>query len=852
MNKHKEIFLKDYRAPEFTILQTNLEFDIFDDYTIVTNKMSVKRLDINATLLKLNGENLELLSLSYNDKDISLQDIEINETSLAFGVSDNEFTIHVTTKIYPHKNTELEGLYKSGGIFCTQNEPEGFRKITYFLDRPDVMAKYTTKITADKRYPILLSNGNKKQSGDIDENRHFCIWEDPFAKPSYLFAVVVGDLGSITDSFTTMSGRDVELNIYCDKGNEDKCFHAMESLKKAMKWDEQQYKREYDLEIYNIVAVDSFNMGAMENKGLNIFNSHYVLADAQSATDGDYMGIQSVIAHEYFHNWTGNRITCKEWFELTLKEGLTVYRDQCFSADMNSKDVVRIDNVKRLKENQFIEDSGPTAHPIQPKSYISMNNFYTATVYEKGAEVIRMYNTLLGEQNYKKSMQLYFDTFDGRAVTIDDFFWAMQKSYEGDLTQFKRWYHQSGTPVLELKDSYDNGTLTLTCKQIIPKTPDGKEQFAMMYPLRIALFYADAELAVEKTLVISKSSHKFVFDDLKSRPYLSVNRGFSAPVKIVYANEDYPFLMKYDTDSYNRYEAAENFALKTINMLIDTKELDRKYLNSFGELLNSDTDLMYKAKLCALPEISAILQTREVLDFEKICNAHEVLALEIATLYQDRLLQIYHSYNDLDNNHITSAQMGKRAIKNRALWYLAFLQNDDIKQLCKAQYYQACTMTDKIFALSLLSIHFTDIFKPALDNFYQHYSSNTLVMTKYFSIIAMSHQDNLISVLNETKHDSAYDELVPNFIRALFGSFTRNYRFFHAKDGSGYKFLADEILKLDKINPQISSSLAGAFKIYKKLDANNKQLVEIELKRILNEDELSDNCYEIIQKIINM
>lgn len=851
MNKHKEIFLKDYRAPKFTILQTNLEFDIFDDYTIVTNKMFIKRLDANATLLKLNGENLELLSLSYNDKDILSKDIEIDETSLTLNVLDNEFTLHVMTKIYPQKNTELEGLYKSGGIFCTQNEPEGFRRITYFLDRPDVMAKYITKITADKRYPILLSNGNKKQSGDIDENRHFCIWEDPFAKPSYLFAVVVGDLGGITDSFTTMSGRDVELNIYCDKGNEDKCFHAMESLKKAMKWDEQQYKREYDLEIYNIVAVDSFNMGAMENKGLNIFNSHYVLADARSATDADYMGIESVIAHEYFHNWTGNRITCKEWFELTLKEGLTVYRDQCFSADMNSQDVVRIENVKRLKENQFIEDSGPTAHPIQPKSYISMNNFYTATVYEKGAEVIRMYNTLLGEQNYKKSMQLYFDTFDGRAVTIDDFFWAMEKNYKGDLTQFKRWYHQSGTPVLEIEDSYDNGTLTLTCKQIIPKTPDGKEQFAMMYPLRIALFYTDAELAVETTLIISKSSHKFVFDDLKGRPYLSVNRGFSAPVKIVYANEDYPFLMKYDTDSYNRYEAAENFALKTINTLIDTKELDNQYLDGFGDLLNSDIDLMYKAKLCALPEVSAILQTREVLDFEKICNAREVLALEIATLYHDRLLQIYHNYNDLDNNHITSTQMGKRAIKNRALWYLAFLQNDDIKQLCEAQYYQACTMTDKIFALSLLSTHFLDALKPALDDFYKHHSNNKLVMTKYFSIIAMSHQDNLISILNEIKHDSAYDELVPNFIRALFGSFTRNYRLFHAKDGSGYKFLADEILRLDKVNPQISSALAGAFKIYKKLDVNNKQLAETELKRMLDESELSDNCFEIIEKIVN-
>lgn len=850
MNKHKEIFLKDYKSPDFTILHTDLEFDIFDDYTVVTNKMKIKRLNDQADELVLDGENLELLFVSYNGKEIAPQDIKADDKTLTLGVAEDECIVDIATKIYPHKNTELEGLYKSGGIFCTQNEPEGFRKITYFLDRPDVMAKYTTKIIADKQYPVLLGNGNKKQSGDIDGRRHFCVWEDPFSKPSYLFAVVVGDLGSISDAFTTMSGKDVELNIYCDRGNEEKCFHAMESLKKAMRWDEEQYGREYDLSIYNIVAVDSFNMGAMENKGLNIFNSHYVLADVQSATDADYMGIESVIAHEYFHNWTGNRITCREWFELTLKEGLTVYRDQCFSADMNSKEVVRIDNVKRLKENQFIEDSGPTAHPIQPKSYISMNNFYTATVYEKGAEVVRMYNTLLGEENFKKSMQLYFDTFDAQAVTVDDFFWAMKQNYNGDLSQFKRWYHQSGTPVLKIEEGFDNGTLTLTCNQIIPKTVDGKEQDAMMYPLRIALFYKDGELAVEKTLIISHLSEKFVFDDLKSRPYLSVNRGFSAPVKIIYENQNHPFLMKYDTDSYNRYEAAESFALKTINTLIDDERLDSGYLNSFGDLLNSDIDLMYKAKLCSLPAVASILQTREILDFEKICNAQEILALEIATLYKDKLMQIYDEHNDLDNNHITPQQMAKRAMKNRALWYLSFLQDNDIKERCRLQYYNASTMTDKIFALSLISVHFLDILQPALDDFYTLYSKDKLAMTKYFSIIAMSAQDNLVSVLTKVQADKVYDELVPNFVRALFGSFTRNYRYFHAKDGSGYRFLADEILRLDKKNPQISSSLAGAFKIYKKLDLHNQQLVEKELKRILGDEKLSDNCYEMIEKII--
>ncbi len=849
-NNHKEIFLKEYKTPQFTITTVDLKFDIFNDYTVVTNKILIKRLDKEAKHLRLDGQKLELLSLTCNGKKISHEKIVIDEDFLTIDDVQDDFILEIVTKIYPDKNKELEGLYKSGGIFCTQNEPEGFRKITYFLDRPDVMAKYTTKIIADNKYPILLSNGNKKQSGMVSDTRHFCIWEDPFAKPSYLFALVVGDLGNIQDKFITISDKEIELNIYCDKGNEDRCFHAMTSLKKAMKWDEKQYKREYDLDIYNIVAVDSFNMGAMENKGLNIFNSHYVLASKESATDADYMGIQSVIAHEYFHNWTGNRITCRSWFELTLKEGLTVYRDQCFSADMNSKDVVRIENVKRLKEHQFIEDSGPTAHPIQPNSYISINNFYTPTVYEKGAEVIGMYHTLLGEENYKKSMQLYFDTFDGQAVGIDDFFWAMEQNYNGDLTQFKRWYHQSGTPTLEVRDEYKDNTLTLTCKQIIPNAPDAKQQYPLMYPLRIALFYDNAKLILDKSILIKKELEKFTFKNITCKPKISLNRNFSAPIKIIYKNQDYSFLMRYDTDTFNRYEMAQEYALKSLNTLIDCEQIDENYINSFKELLDADIDLMTKAKLLELPTVSNLLQTCKIVDFEKLCNAQDILKLELATIYKESFLDIYNRYHDLKDNGLTPQAMGKRAIKNMALQYLACLQSDDIYGLCKNQYNLATTMQDRITALSCLTTYYIQDAKWALDDFYKCYHTNTLIMNKYFSIIALSRGDGVLNHIIKAQHDKAYDKNVPNLVRALIGSFIKNYRYFHAKDGSGYRFLAQQIIEIDKSNPQISSALVGAFKIYKKLDEKNKELMCKELQKIKNIKDLSNNCYEIILKIL--
>lgn len=857
MSKHKAIFLKEYRAPDFTITESYLKFDIFEEYTIVTNKMKIVQLCDDIHELRLHGVGLELLDVTCNSKTVTDDMYKVDEESLTLYNVVGAFDLEVVTKIYPHKNTELEGLYKSNGMFCTQNEPEGFRRITYFLDRPDVMSKYTTKVIADKKYPTLLSNGNKKKCGEAENNRHFCVWEDPFAKPSYLFALVAGDLGNITESFMTMNKRKIELNIYCDKGNEAKCFHAMESLKKAMTWDEEKYAREYDLDIYNIVAVDSFNMGAMENKGLNIFNSTYVLADKESATDQNYMGIESVIAHEYFHNWTGNRITCRDWFQLTLKEGLTVYRDQTFSADMNSTDVTRIDNVKSLRERQFIEDGGPTAHPIQPDSYISMNNFYTATVYEKGAEVIGMYHTLLGDVNYKKAMQLYFDTFDGKAVRVDDFFWAMEQNYAGDLSQFKRWYHQSGTPSLHVSESFENGVLTLTCKQIIPSSVDGKEQQPFMYPFKIALFSENGEFLLEQTLIIKEEVETFKFKDLTCevpfgcKPKLSLNRGFSAPIKVTCETQDYPFLMQYENDSFNRYEAAQKFALQTLNEMMDNDKINEEYIGSFQELLSADIDTMYKAQLLELPSIANLMQTRETVDFAQMCDAKEMLTKHIAKQYKEQFLNIYKTYHDIRDDSLSSASMGKRALKNRALFYLTSLKDEDGEVLCSEQYFSSITMNDKVVALSLLENFYSISAQKALSDFYEKYKHDLLIMNKYFTIISTAKRDDVLSRVLEAERDEVYDEKVPNLVRALIYGFTRNYSYFHAADGSGYKYIADKVIEIDKMNAQIASGLSGAFKVYKKLDDNHKNVMQLQLERIIQAENLSNNTYEIISKILD-
>lgn len=849
-NSVKEIFLKDYTAPEFKIESVDLTFELFEEETNVTNIMQIEKVG-DAKDLRLDAGELELHEVVLEGEVLDESRYEADTESLTLFDVPQSFKLEIRNRIYPQKNTELEGLYKSGAIFCTQCEPEGFRKITPYLDRPDVMSVFTTTVIAEKqKYPILLSNGNKIHCHESFDTRHGVTWHDPHPKPSYLFALVAGDLDFISDAYTTTSGNDVALNIYVDKGNSEKAQHAMKSLIAAMKWDEEMYGREYDLDIYNVVAVDSFNMGAMENKGLNIFNSAYVLADADTATDANFMGIESVIAHEYFHNWTGNRITCKNWFQLTLKEGLTVFRDQSFSADMNSSEVQRIEDVKALRERQFVEDASPTAHPIQPKSYISMNNFYTATVYEKGAEVIRMIHTLLGEERYRKATDIYFETFDGQAVTTDDFLWAMREAGEFDLEHFKLWYDQSGTPTLQVKESFESGIYSITLTQKIPNKVDGSTQKAMYFPLKIALLAQNGSELVDEMLIISKESETFSFEGFETKPVLSINRDFSAPIIIEQQGVNYPFLMKYDQNSFTKYEAAQEFAIETMLKLIKGEEEIEEYLESYGALLDLDVDLAYKAHLLELPSITTMMQKQEVVDFEPLYIAKEKLSLAIAKKYEAKVLKLYFANHEPQNSDLESISIKKRALKNRALQLLSALETQEIVTIAKDQYQHSVTMTDRIAALDVLESIDPKESEIAFNNFYARYKTNTLVMNKYFALLAASQREGVLDRVMALQNDEVYDEKVPNLVRSLIGVFARNYKYFHAKDGHGYEFVSQKIIEIDKINPQMASALAGSFKIYPKMNETNKELMKNALTCVISTQEISKNTYEIVNKIL--
>ena len=854
MSKVEEIYLKDYKKPQFSIVSVDLVFDLYEEYVMVTNTMECKKLDASVHDLKLHSRDLELEALYLNDLKLQENRYIIEDETLCIVNVPQTFHIKIINKIYPQNNTELEGLYKSGDIFCTQNEPEGFRSITPYLDRPDVMSVFTTTVIAEKeRYPVLLSNGNKMHTSESvnEAGRHTVSWHDPHPKPSYLFALVAGNLGSISDKYTTASGNLVELNIYCDLGNESKCTHAMKSLKEAMLWDEEKYGREYDLEFYNIVAVDSFNMGAMENKGLNIFNSAYVLADEDTATDANFMGIQSVIAHEYFHNWTGNRITCRDWFQLTLKEGLTVFRDQSFSADLNSPAVQRIEDVKALRERQFVEDASPTAHPIQPKSYISMNNFYTATVYEKGAEVIRMIHTLLGEEKYRKATDLYFESFDGQAVTTDSFLWAMSEASGINLDAFKVWYHQSGTPKLKVEKSFQEDQFSLTCTQIIPNAVDGTAQEAYFYPLKIALLAQDGKEILKKQLIISKMEETFVFEGLQEAPQVSLNRDFSAPIIVEEQDVDYAFLMQHDTNTFTRYEATQNFATQTIESLMQEDTINELFVKAYGSLLDLDIDPAYKALLLELPSVSNLMQRASVVDFDPIYTSKEKLEKHLAMQYEEKLFELYHQNHEPQSLELDAQSTGKRSLKNRILHILLANDTRKLQELAQKQYDTSLTMTDRIVALDILENSTSEYREAAFATFYNKYKAQTLVMNKYFSLLSASSREGVLQRVIDLQKDAVYDEKVPNLVRSLIGVFARNYKYFHAKDGSGYQFIADKIIEIDTINPQMASGLAGAFKIYNKMNQTNKQLIEVELQRIISTQSLSKNVFEIVDKILN-
>jgi aminopeptidase N len=855
--------LKDYKAPDFAIREIHLTFDIREGRTTVIATTSFERMNKEARNLVLDGQQLVLKSVSLNGEMLSSNRYTADDDTLTVSDVPDSFTLDVTTEINPEGNTALEGLYKSSGNYCTQCEPEGFRKITYYLDRSDVMTKFTTRIQADKKtYPVLLSNGNCVDKGDLPEGRHFSVWEDPHKKPAYLFALVAGNLAHIHDTFTTMNGKKVDLYIWVNPGNEDKCAHAMESLKKSMKWDEEKYGREYDLDIFNIVAVNDFNFGAMENKSLNIFNSKLILAVPQTATDADYLAIEGVVAHEYFHNWTGNRITCRDWFQLSLKEGLTVFRDQCFSSDMNSAAVQRIDDVEGLRNAQFPEDASPMAHPIRPDNYIEINNFYTATVYEKGAEVIRMMHTLLGPENYRKGTDLYFQRHDGQAVTCDDFVQCMQDASGVDLSQFRLWYSQAGTPEIKITSGYDAGTkkFTLTVEQAIPDTPGQTNKKPMHMPIAVGLLdKSGKDMLPEGTRVLQlkEKRQSFTFDNIAEKPVPSILRGFSAPVKLQtdLTEDDLIFLMAHDSDGFNRWDAGQTYLQRLILGFAGGKEkkLPQACIDAFGKLLaDKKADRALVAKALVLPSETYLAQLMDVVDVDGLHGARKFITGEIGRHYLKELKALFQDSVDNGPYSPDPVSVGKRRMKTITLRYILEAAPAEAIALAAAQYKSATNMTDKVSALAILSDTQSPERQAAFDDFYRQWKSNPLVLDKWFSLQAIADRQDAVEMVTELTAHPDFTYKNPNRLRSLLGSFSfANQKWFHRKDGAGYRLLADTVIKVNAINPSTAARLLTPMRQWKRYDAVRKSLMENELKRILSEKDISNDVYEIASKSLS-
>ncbi len=823
----KITYRKDYTPPAYAIDTIDLEFTLGENETTVYAKSHI--IQKQKAPLILMGRELELLDIKINSQSVKYtQDKE----TLTIENTPTDFILEITTKIHPEKNTTLEGLYKVKNLFCTQCESEGFRKMTYYLDRPDVMAKFTTKITADKtKYPVLLSNGNLIHHGDLPNNYHFAHWQDPYRKPCYLFALVAGDLACISDTFTTMSGRNVDIKVYVEKNDEDKTAHAIQSIKRAMKWDEEHYGREYDLDIFMVVATHDFNFGAMENKGLNIFNSKYILANPETATDDDFIAIERVIGHEYFHNWTGDRITCRDWFQLSLKESLTVFRDSSFSADMNSAAVVRIEDVNTLRSVQFPQDAGPMAHPVRPESYMEINNFYTVTIYEKGAEVIRMLSTLLGKEGFRKGMDLYFNTYDGQAVTIDDFVDAHAKANNKDLSQFMAWYEKPGTPELIISTSY-----VPEKKQYFIKIKQPGYCFYM--PFKMGLLDSQGKEIVAKTLEIKNPEEIFVFDNISEKPVPSLLRDFSAPVKFQYeyTNEELAFLLQHDTDAVARWDAGQQLSINIIKGFAPRDML----LNGWRTILNDKKlDPAFAAHLLVLPSENYLIELFNPLDLDKLLTDRKQLRNYIAHELHDLFLERYKTAEN---------SIAGRALKNRCLSYLAITDTVDDQKIILNQLNTAKNMTDEIAALAAINQSQSSQREDALQHFYTKYQHERLVIDKWFGIQARSELPGAIDRVKLLAKHNEFDIKNPNRVRALVGNFCQNLPSFHANDGSGYKFLEDNILKLNKINPKVAARLIEPFTRYKKYDQTRQKLIKNILENIKKTPELSVDLVEVVEK----
>lgn len=872
------IFLKDYQVPDYLIQTVDLNFTLDEQRTTVISRLSLIRnpdSQSSETALVLNGENLRLIRLVLNDdQELTEKDYQITAESLVIHDVPQQrlFTLTIENEINPKANTALEGLYLSNGMLCTQCEAEGFRKITYYLDRPDVMAKFTTTLVADKdRYPVLLSNGNKLAQGEGENNRHWVTWQDPFSKPCYLFALVAGQLECLEDSFTTLSGRVVGLQIFVEQHDIDKCGHAMQSLKNAMAWDEQVYGREYDLDLYMIVAVSHFNMGAMENKGLNVFNTKFVLARPDTATDSDYEHIEGVIGHEYFHNWTGNRITCRDWFQLSLKEGFTVFRDQEFSGDRSSKAVKRIEDVNMLRTRQFAEDAGPLAHPIRPDAYIEINNFYTLTVYEKGAEVVRMLHTILGADGFRKGCDCYFERHDGQAVTCDDFVSAMEAANGQDLSQFRRWYSQAGTPVIHVGQNYDAARqiLTLSIKQSCPPTPGQQTKEPLHIPITVGLIDKQGKTVIcslqgqdtetdEVSLQLTEPEQAFTFTGLAEKPVVSILRNFSAPVKLVMERslDELAFLLSYDSDTFNRWEAGQQLAGQIIAGLITDKQqgrclqLNPIIVTAFRQILSQSwEDLSYFSLLLSLPSEGYLAEQMQVVDVDAIHTAREFVVRTLARQLQMELETLYQDNHRDESGQFDAGAIGRRRIKNICLSFLSRLDSETVQQLSERQFNTAQNMTDQIAALATIVNHPHPAKVHCLANFYEKWQAEALVIDKWFAIQASSPMpDAFATVVALTTHP-AFDLATPNRARAVIGSFTQaNPVHFHASNGQGYEFLADQVIALNALNPQVASRMLGPLTTWRRFDESRQQLMKTQLERVMNSPMISRDVYEVASK----
>ena len=878
----RAVNLRDYRAPDYWIDKTDLHFYLTEEWAEVTASLALRRNgDSPATApLVLHGQAMELLEVAVDGRTLAAGQYQLSDEQLTVEALPAVFTLRCKTRLKPQENTALEGLYKSQSMFCTQCEAEGFRRITYYLDRPDVMSEFTTTVEADKsRYPVLLSNGNPVARGDAGGGRHWVKWHDPFKKPAYLFALVAGDLVSVDDSFTTCSGRQVSLRIFVASKDVDKCDHAMRSLKKAMRWDEEVYGREYDLDIFMIVAVDDFNMGAMENKGLNIFNTSCVLAKPETTTDSDFQHVEGVVAHEYFHNWSGNRVTCRDWFQLSLKEGFTVFRDAEFSADMGSRTVKRVEDVLFLRTQQFAEDAGPMAHPVQPASYIEISNFYTRTIYEKGAEVVRMIHNLLGAQQFRRGSDLYFERHDGQAVTIDDFVAAMEAVSGRDLSQFKRWYSQAGTPRIEASGSYDSERqrFTLNVAQSCPPTPDGDAKLPFHIPLALGLVgeegslplrlqgaAADGDSSGDTTCVLelTEPAHTFVFEQVREKPVPSLLRGFSAPVRLYYdySRDDLMRLISRDSDGFCRWDASQQLGLAVIEDLMATYNrqgdlrgaaVDTRLIEAYRAVLaNASLDQAMVALMLTLPSESYLSEVAERIDVEAIHAARghlrKVIAAELAT----ELERVYRDNCSGAPYSPQAAAIAQRSLKNMALNYLCALAEERGLALCRQQFRRGDNMTDVLAALdNLVRAEPETLGQAALDSFYQQWRHEPLVINEWLSVQAACPAPGGLARVKALLQHPGFDIKNPNKVRALIGAFCRqNAINFHLKSGAGYRFLADQIIVLNRLNPQIAARMLTPLTRWQKYDEERQALMRSELERIMLEPELSKDVYEVVSK----